>query len=105
MQPDAMTIAALAFVPLVRIVDRKGATAVEVAESLRRQAGGDVIDTDRCFLVTFPSFVGAELAMRDVIVGDKTRPPARVGVILVEIEPGFLCVYNNRVSLVGGHLQ
>ena len=34
-QPDAVAVAPLALVPLVRIVDREGAGAVEIGELLR----------------------------------------------------------------------
>ncbi len=93
MQPDAMAVASLALVPVVGVVDREGAAAVEIRQLLARQAGGDVIDADRRLLVAFAELFGAQLALCDVVVGDEAR---RAIVIVVEIEPGFLTVADTR---------
>ena len=73
MQPDAVAVAALAAIPLVRIVDREGAGSVEIGELLARQVGGHVIDADRRLLVALARLFRSVLAQRHVIVGDQVR--------------------------------
>jgi hypothetical protein len=68
-----LPVAPLALVPFVRVIERIGAAAVEVGQFLAGQVGGDVIDTDRRLLVAFGDLVGAQFALRHVIVGDKAR--------------------------------
>src|SRR6266511_5196010 len=55
-QPDAVAVAALDAVPLVRVIDGESAAAVEVRKLFPRQALGDVIDADRGLRVALASF-------------------------------------------------
>jgi hypothetical protein len=82
-----MAVASLPLVPLIGVVDGKGAAAIEVGELLARQAGGDVIDADRRLLVALAKLFRPELALRDVVIGDESR---RSAVVLVEVEARLL---------------
>src|SRR5208282_1897087 len=66
MQPDAAAVAAFATVPFIRIVERERSDAVESGELRARQAGGDLIDAERGFLVAAACFIGAVLAAAHV---------------------------------------
>ncbi len=61
-----------------------------------------MIHPDRGFLVAFAKFLGAELALRDVVVGYE---PRRALVVLVKVEPGSLRIDDDRVLLFRMHLQ
>jgi hypothetical protein len=75
-QPDAAAIASLPLVPFVGVIERKGAAAVKVSQLLPRQVGGDVINANRCLLVALRYFLSTQLALRNVIIGNKTRSTA-----------------------------
>src|SRR5882762_6586701 len=83
-QPDAVAAAPLNAVPLVRVVDREGAAAVEVRELLSGEALSDVVYADGRLLVSFSDFRRPVLSRAHVIVGDEARRPA---VVPVQIEP------------------
>ena len=101
-QPDAVAVASLNAVPLVRVVDRKGAAAVEVRELLPGQALGDVVYADRRPLVSFSDFQRPVFSRTHVIVGDEAR---RAAVVLVQIESRAARVDHDRVLLIFAQLQ
>jgi hypothetical protein len=78
-QPDAEAVAPLALVPLVWIIDRERARAVEVGQLAARQIGGDMVDADRRLLVALARLLHAVLAKSDVVVGNQSRPTVVVG--------------------------
>src|SRR6266853_5633100 len=101
-QPDAMAVAPLNAVPLVRVVDRESAASVEIREFLPGQARRNVIHPDRGLLVSFPDFQRPVFSRAHVIVGDKARFPA---VVLVQIKPRAARVDDDCVLLVLAQLQ
>ena len=102
MQPDPVAGAPGALVPLVGVIDRERAIAVEIGQLAAVDLRDHVIHPHRCLVVAFAHLLGAGLAVAGIEIGDEARGAV---VVAIQVEAGALGVDHHRVFLLRPQLQ
>jgi len=99
--PDTTTGTLLANIPYIRVIHRKRPTTIEVRKLFVVDITGDMINTDRCFLVSAVEFSKTLETDTDKKISFEHRHTI---VIAIDIKSGQRLVYQDGIGLIVGQL-